>query len=43
MAQCNPVPHTFDSFPSTVMQITNNNRAVAGEKNHSCTSKFTSD
>lgn len=42
-ARCNPVPYTFDSFPSTVMQITNNNRAVAGGKNHPCMGKFTSD
>lgn len=43
VAQCNPVPHTFVSFPSSIMQITNNNRAFAGGKNHPCMGKFTSD
>lgn len=43
VTQCNPVPYTFDSFPSTVTPVNNNNRAVIGGKNHSCMGKFTSD
>lgn len=43
VARCNPVAYSSDSFPSTVTQITNNNRAVAGGRNHPCMGKFTSD
>lgn len=43
VAWCNLVLHTSDSFPSAVMQITNNKWDVAGGKNHPSMGKFTSD